>query len=178
MRLQLENIAILVAIAATVGCEKNRDGTAEAQTVTPKPQWTATLTIRRIDRMEDVEGYWALNDEWTGFMGLALELKENRFRYWFYSDVRSDDQPKYPIEGKFSIEHGILVLGSDATRDPKQHVYDTKWLLITHDGQDGLFPYSAFETIAMRRESPRTRMLFPVTSHSKWPVYNAPVTKD
>ena len=135
-------------------------------------KWTTAITIQRIDDRKQIEGCWALSGEWTGFMGLALELRDGQFRYWFMSDVGSPDrQPKYPFTGKFIVEHGFLVL------DTKQDVYDTRWLLITHKGQTGLFPFSAFETITMRRESPHTRMLFRVTeaaAKAEWPRYNAP----
>jgi hypothetical protein len=171
MRTRIELIASLVVILLLPGCQGRDEGAVVAQTTAPQIPWTATISLQRIDRIEQVRGYWALTDEWSGFMGLALEINDDRYRYWFYSDVRLEDEPEYPIEGRFSIDHGILVL------DSNHRLYDTEWLLVTHEGQKGLFPNSAFKTITMRRESPRTRMLFPVGSDVEWPIFNAPASK-
>ena len=46
-----------------------------------------------------IDGAWVLSDKWTGFMGIALVIKGNEFRYWFYSDVSVPREPKYPITG-------------------------------------------------------------------------------
>ncbi len=133
--------------------------------------WKPTIVIERINDRKEVDGCWALSAGWTGYMGLALELRDGQFRYWFQSDVgSSNSEPKYPFTGTFSVEHGFLVLNT------KERVYDTRWLLVTHDGRTGLFPFSAFETITMRRESPHDRMLFRVSdseAKQKWPRYNA-----
>jgi hypothetical protein len=134
--------------------------------------WKAAITIQRINDPKQIDGYWSLTPEWEGYMGLALELRDGRFRYWFRSDTGpSGSGPKYPITGKFTVEHGFLVL------ETKQKVYDHRWLLITDKGRAGLFPFSAFETITMRRESPSTRMLFRISdaaAKAEWPRYNAP----
>ena len=135
-------------------------------------RWNAAITIQRVNDPKQIEGYWSLTPEWEGYMGLALELRDGRYRYWFASDTGpSGPRPKYPFTGKFTVEHGFLVL------ETKQKVYDDRWLLITHKGRTGLFPFSAFETITMRRESPSTRMLLRVAdaaAKTKWPRYNAP----
>lgn len=134
--------------------------------------WSATVTLRRIEEHKEVEGHWTLSSEWTGYMGLALELRtDGSFRYWFKSDVRPPGEPKYPVTGKYSIVDGTLVLVASA------EIYDTRWYLISHDGRIGLFPASSFETIVGRRESPRDRMLFQIgteKAEKAWPIYNEP----
>ena len=136
------------------------------------PPWKAAITIERIDHPDQIEGHWSLASEWEGFMGLALELRDGRFRYWFTSDTGgAEPRPVYPFTGKFTVEHGFLVL------ETEHAVYDKRWLLITHKGRAGLFPFSGFEIITMRRESPHTRMLFRLSdrdARTKWPRYNAP----
>ena len=37
----------------------------------------------------------------TGFSTLILELREGRFRYWFWSDVKGLPEPSYPVTGKY-----------------------------------------------------------------------------
>ena len=38
-------------------------------------------------------------------MGIALVIKSNEFKYWFYSDVRGPREPKYPITGKVEFDN-------------------------------------------------------------------------
>lgn len=58
------------------------------------------------------EGVYATPDEISGFSGTTLELKNGKFRYWFYSDVRTSDEPKYPITGKYEFQDGKLILNN------------------------------------------------------------------
>jgi hypothetical protein len=116
--------------------------------------WEASVTLKSIEYDSEILGTWSLRG-WEGYMGIVLSLeKDNMFSYWFYSDVVTGDEPKYPIKGKYKIEYGCLVLETEA------RVYDTRWVLLNYGGKTGLFPYSGFETIIMRKETPDTRMLF------------------
>ena len=47
-----------------------------------------------------LDGAWVLSEKWTGFMGIALVIKSNEFRFWAYSDYQPEKQPRYPIIGK------------------------------------------------------------------------------
>jgi hypothetical protein len=46
----------------------------------------------------------------AGFQWERLELKDGRFRYWFFSDVIVRNSPKYPIEGNCEFKGDQLVL--------------------------------------------------------------------
>jgi hypothetical protein len=35
----------------------------------------------------DIDGAWVLSGRWTGYMGIALKIKGDHYKYWFYSDV-------------------------------------------------------------------------------------------
>jgi hypothetical protein len=58
----------------------------------------------------ELEGVYCTPDEISGFSGTVLELKGGRFRYWFYSDVRGPDEPKYPLTGPYAVRDGTLFL--------------------------------------------------------------------
>src|SRR4030095_12469104 len=78
-----------------------------------------------------IDGAWVLSDKWTGFMGIALVIKSNEFKYWLYSDVSGQREPKYPITGKVEFDADIIRLrpGVDA------HLYDTNWHLFVFKGE-------------------------------------------
>jgi hypothetical protein len=59
-----------------------------------------------------VDGVYTLCKEVTGYSGETLELKGGKFRYWFYSDVRTDKEPKYPLTGTFTLSGTALTLDS------------------------------------------------------------------
>ncbi len=134
------------------------------------PDWQPKITLQRIDRKVQVEGYWTLGAEWKGSMGLALELKNGQFRYWFYSDVPPPkDASTNPVAGKFILSDGILVL------ETNERVYNSRWILVSFNGRTGLFPLSGFETITTRKESPSERMLYRLSDTVEpegWPIYN------
>jgi hypothetical protein len=56
------------------------------------------------------EGTYQLCEEVTGYSGEKLELKDGRFKYWFYSDVRTGEEPTYPLSGTYTIEGTTLKL--------------------------------------------------------------------
>jgi hypothetical protein len=59
----------------------------------------------------NIEGAWALSHKWRGFMGVALVIKSNQFKYWFCSDAAGDSEPQYPITGlvEFDADAGIVI---------------------------------------------------------------------
>ena len=60
------------------------------------------------------EGVYVLCGEVFGYANETLELKEGKFRYWFYSDVKLGDEPKYPLTGACQVKGQTLTLDSDA----------------------------------------------------------------
>ena len=56
-----------------------------------------------------IEGVYLLCEEVAGFSGEALELKDGKFRYWFYSDV-GGDTTKYPLIGTYVVKEDKLLL--------------------------------------------------------------------
>ncbi len=56
------------------------------------------------------EGVYATPGEISGFSGTILELKDGKFRYWFYSDVGGLDEPKYPVSGYYEFTEGKVLL--------------------------------------------------------------------
>ena len=76
---------------------------------------------------EPLDYAWVMSSEWAGYMGVALALSSNQYYYWFYSDVVTDDEPVYPVVGKFTLENNMLtLLGTE--RD----LYSLKWVLTTN----------------------------------------------
>jgi hypothetical protein len=74
-----------------------------------------------------INGAWVLSEKWHGYMGIALVIKDNEFKYWFYSDAKLPDEPKYPITGKVEFDGDIIRLVPNGN----EHLYDTKWRLVT-----------------------------------------------
>jgi hypothetical protein len=69
------------------------------------------LAIRAGEDVAKWNGLYAMCQDVAGFSGEFLELKDGKFRYWFYSDVVGvDDPPKYPLEGRYKIEGEKLTL--------------------------------------------------------------------
>lgn len=119
----------------------------------------------------DYVGYWSFSDEWMGDMGAALEVKNDGFKYWFYSDVKSEDSPQYPITGKTEVVNGVLNLITD------QPVYAKKWYLVKYEGTVfGIFPLDNLAVIHIRGEKASTRMMALVSKTERpktWPIMNA-----
>jgi hypothetical protein len=59
------------------------------------------------------EGVYAMCEEVTGYSGETIELKDGKFRYWFYSDVVAGDEPHYPLSGSYSVKGNTLTLDLD-----------------------------------------------------------------
>jgi len=63
---------------------------------------------------------------WEGYMGVAIALTTNEYYYWFYSDVGTGDEPKYPLTGSYTLAGSNLHLVSDV------HLYSTDWIATTN----------------------------------------------
>lgn len=66
------------------------------------------------------EGLYLMCREVQGFSGETLELKNGRFRYWFYSDVVTGNEPAYPLTGSYSLSGSTLQLNHPGISDPKR----------------------------------------------------------
>jgi hypothetical protein len=93
----------------------------------------------------EFDGAWVLSGKWTGYMGLALKIRGDRYKYWFSSDVGPDTievtdekgrilsshtekPPRYPLTGHAIVHGDTLEL-----RGPGDY-YDRKWRLLTYRG--------------------------------------------
>ena len=71
----------------------------------------------RDQQNENVKPYrmvFATSSECSDFSGTILALHDNKFKYWFYTDVSFPDEEKiiYPIEGKYSSTDDSIILHS------------------------------------------------------------------
>lgn len=53
-------------------------------------------------------------DEVAGYSGETIELLGGRFRYWFYSDVKTGAPPRYPLTGTYQHTGSEVVLSNAA----------------------------------------------------------------
>ena len=74
-----------------------------------------------------LDGAWVLSGQWTGYMGIALKIDGDRYKYWFYSDA-GDDSRKYPLTGRLKVHGDVIeLLGAGS-------YYDRKWHRIVYRG--------------------------------------------
>lgn len=67
-----------------------------------------------------VDGVYTLCREAAGYSGETLELKDGRFRYWFYSDVEEKDTPDYPLSGAYTVSGDVVVLDHSRIRSSRR----------------------------------------------------------
>jgi hypothetical protein len=117
-----------------------------------------------------IDGAWVLSEKWTGYMGIALVIKENEFKYWFYSDFRSSTEPRYPITGKIESDGDSIRL-VPSVRDA--HLYDTAWHFVVHKGEISLLAESHFREYRSGKRFPDDRLLHRIDDFDeKKPVMN------
>src|SRR5262245_19528277 len=80
----------------------------------------ALLTLQADVRLP--EGVYVMCKEVSGYSGETIELKDGRFRYWFYSDVVSGREPKYPLNGTYRVSGNTLILENDKISAPKRTI--------------------------------------------------------
>lgn len=66
------------------------------------------------------EGLYLMCREVQGFSGETIELKDGKFRYWFYSDVVTGDEPTYPLTGTYAVSGNVLTLNHPRISDPRR----------------------------------------------------------
>eukprot|EP00456_Euglypha_rotunda_P036677 TRINITY_DN2816_c0_g2_i3.p2 TRINITY_DN2816_c0_g2~~TRINITY_DN2816_c0_g2_i3.p2 ORF type:complete len:147 (-),score=31.88 TRINITY_DN2816_c0_g2_i3:453-893(-) len=118
-----------------------------------------------------INGAWVLSDKWTGFMGIALVIKDKEFQYWFYSDVRLPNEPKFPITGKVEYDGDIIRLRPDGDA----RVYDKEWHMVVFQGEICLLGERHMATYRTSRKLPDDRLLHKLDEFDeKKPVMNQP----
>ncbi len=134
---------------------------------------TLLLALCSVDssRADQIDGAWVLSEKWTGYMGIALVIHGDQFKYWFYSDVRLSDEPHYPIEGK------VLYQGDTLRLQPSQeaHLYDTEWHLVIWKGEICLLAEKHYKKFQEDKKLPDDRLLFKMQNFDeKNPTENRP----
>jgi hypothetical protein len=99
---------------------------------------------------EVVDGVYMMPIEVSGFSGETLELSHGRFRYWFYSDVVTGKEPKYPLTGAYEVHsnsvcllHGDIFVTNRAIMTIQGHT--VLWRedgLLLWQSEQRIFPYA------------------------------------
>ena len=118
-----------------------------------------------------LDGAWVLSEKWTGFMGIALVIKSNEFRFWAYSDYQPEKQPRYPITGKVESDGDTIRL-YQASADAR-YLYHTNWHLVVHKGEICLLAESHLQDYRSGKPFADDRLLYKVDDFDeKKPVMN------
>ncbi|MGJ8642876.1 MAG: hypothetical protein ACSHX9_05670 [Luteolibacter sp.] len=86
-----------------------------------------------------------------GMHSIVLELKENRFRYWFTSDrlPAKGEELDYPLEGSFTVDGDTIVL------EHKEFIpLESNWTFKTVDGVVTMWRLDAMELLADDKNEP------------------------
>lgn len=107
-------------------------------------------------------------------MGIALVIDGDDFEYWFYSDVKSSDDPVYPIRGKVRYYGDyIRLLVDDDTR-----LYSTKWRPVVHKGEICLLADEHLQKYQQTKKFPADRLLHKLADFDKQhPQMNRPMPR-
>ena len=134
---------------------------------------TFLIEIQEIQDKSQIIGKWAFSEDWMGEMGIAIEFTKDEYRYWFYSDVKNGEEPKYPITGKWNLVGGVLSLN-----EPNEGtLYAKEWTLVKSNGVVGLMNPENIKILLCHKAQPTSRMLKKLPEHSgEWPVMNYPKT--
>ncbi len=129
------------------------------------------VTYHGIKDAKEIIGKWTFSEQWSGFMGMAIEFKEHEFRYWFYSDVKLPDEPKYPVVGTWEVVKGVVVL-----KAPEGvHLYSGEWVMTKFGESIGLTNPSDVKGLICQKASPDSRMLTKLNGEPPiWPMLNSP----
>ena len=109
-----------------------------------------SIVVAPMERVE--EGVYAsANGYWTQI----LELAGGRYRYWESSDVKTGNEPPYPLTGKY-VANGIIV-----RLDHQQRYVNDIWAFRKLNGQTTLWDPGAIELWHESRTLPSFGLLFP-----------------
>lgn len=120
-----------------------------------------------------IDGYWLLSGKWMGYMGIALKIDKDRFQYWFYSDVRTEHEPTYPIVG------AVETKGNTITLKCKGRLYDSKWHLFIYRNHICLLADLHYQEFTKTGKLDDSRLLYKISekiiTDKKKPQMNAPI---
>jgi hypothetical protein len=135
---------------------------------------TAT-TVEARSAPPTINGAWVLSDKWTGYMGIALVIESDKFKYWFYSDVGGARAPKYPITGTIEFDGDIIRLRPDS----QANLYDTKWHMVVFQGEICLLADLHMTRYRANRRLEDDRLLHKLDDFDeKKPIMNRPRKRD
>ena len=67
-----------------------------------------------------VDGVYMMPMEVADFSGETLELHDGRFRYWFYTDVGTGQEIKYPLTGAYEVRGDKIKLLHESVYSPER----------------------------------------------------------
>lgn len=117
----------------------------------------------------EFDGAWALSGKWTGYMGIALKISGNHYKYWHYSDVGpmiyettingkttryEEKAPHYPLTGRAFIRGDVLELRGSGD------YYARKWHRIVYRGVPCLLADEHYREWKHDGRLPDDRLLF------------------
>lgn len=70
--------------------------------------------------LEAANGVYMMPEEVSDFSGETLELQDGRFRYWFYSDVRSGKPIEFPLTGTYEVRGDKVTLLNKDVYSPER----------------------------------------------------------
>lgn len=92
-----------------------RTGIAAAWLLASPLSWAAEAPPAR-----PVDGVYMMPNEVAGYSGEVVELQDGRFRYWFYSDVGTDPEIKYPLAGAYEVRGDKVKLLHESVYSPER----------------------------------------------------------
>ena len=132
----------------------------------------------------EFDGTWVLSGKWTGYMGLALKIRGDHYKYWFSSDVGpvtsdavdekghvlssyTEKLPQYPLAGRAVIHGDTLEIRGVGD------YYDRKWRHIVYRGIPCLLAEMHYREWQQSGRLPEDRLLFRVSDFDeKHPFLN------
>jgi hypothetical protein len=131
----------------------------------------AALFIATTGAASEFDGAWVLSGKWTGYMGLALKIRGDRYKYWFSSDVapvtaqvidekghvlssHTEKPPRYPLTGRAAIRGDVVELRGEGD------YYDRKWHRIVYRGIPCLLADEHYREWQHDGRLPDDRLLF------------------
>ena len=139
-------------------CQKSKDKLAIQKTESQLSEMVVELPPteknENINQFELIGG-WLLSEKWFGYLTVTLKFvdKEN-FNYWFSSDVKSGDEPKYPIKGKYMVGgNRILLITTES-------LYSNEWFLFFDKEEIVLAPKAQWEEYLKQEKVDGSRFLY------------------
>lgn len=130
------------------------------------------VTFKEVKEPKEIIGKWSFSGAWMGYMGMAIEFEEKEFRYWFRSDVKLPNPPKYPISGTWEVVKGVVVLKPTGG----VHLYSEEWVMTKFGKSVGLTAVGDTKVLIWQQSTPETRMLTKVLGKPPvWPMFNTPI---